>query len=226
MKLVKKVKYDIVIISPHMDDAALSLGQHIIEWKRQNKTVKVVTVFTKFLGKNLPEYSREYINKSGFDNAMDFEKERVREDVKAMKKMEVEYEHWGYVDAGFRGNYLTKEELLNGKIKNVDTNLIDKISKKICEIKASEIYLPYGVGGHVDHLIVRRAGERIDKNVSFYLEIPYLWQNFNYLIYLNKIFSIKSLKMGDIVKMNVLKCYKSQYGLLTKFNKIFTEVII
>ncbi len=195
-----------------MDDAVLSLGQHILEWKKQGKKVRVVTVFTKFGdGKNLPEYTADYMEKSGFNSVVYFEKARVKEDVEAMEMMGVEWEHWDLVDAGFRGNYLTREELLGGEIKKEDKELVEKIVEKIKKCGADEIYLPFGVGGHVDHWIVRTAGERSRKNIKYYLESPYLWQRLNFIKYLKY---FKKLKFPNREKDGFLKCYKSQYLLL------------
>jgi LmbE family N-acetylglucosaminyl deacetylase len=83
-----KEKWDIVVLSPHLDDAVLSLGQHIIKWKNEGKKIRIVTVFTKFGGgKNLPEYSKDYLIKSGFNSTKKFEKTRILENVKAMEKL-------------------------------------------------------------------------------------------------------------------------------------------
>jgi LmbE family N-acetylglucosaminyl deacetylase len=215
----------VIVFSPHMDDAVLSMGQHILNWKKQGKKVKIITVFTKFSKNNLPEYTQDYVTKSGFKNVTDFEKARIEEDKEAMKMLGVEYEHWGMIDAGFRGNYMTKKELMSGKIK--DIGLVEDMAKKINDINVTEIYLPYGVGGHVDHLIVRKAGSaKQTNNIRYYLESPYLWQDFNYLKYVNKIFDIKSLMVSKKEKDDVLKCYKSQYGLLKKDGGFFGEIVI
>lgn len=202
------MNYDILIVSPHMDDAVLSLGEHIIGWKSEGKKILVVTVFTKFIEKNIPDYSRNYMEKSGFYDVIDFENARKEEDINAMWSMGVDYKHWNFVDAGFRGIYKTREKLLSGKIK--DKDLINKIRMKILEIETDKIYLPYGVGGNVDHLIVKEAG-KIFKNISYFMESPYLWQKLNFVRFLLK---IKNIKKPSIKKEKILKEYKSQFELL------------
>lgn len=206
--------WDIVVLSPHLDDAVLSLGSHIVKWKKEGKKVKVVTIFNKFgNGKNLPNYTKEYLKKSGFDTVIQFEDARNKEDQKVMNMMEVDYEYWNFVDAGFRGNYKSREKLLSGILDNKDQIFIKNIRKKIKKIRTDLLLIPYVVGGHIDHLIVKKAAEKLELKKIYYLENPYLWQNFNYLKFLKVIFNLKNIIISGKVKNNILKNYKSQYHL-------------
>lgn len=215
------------ILSPHLDDAVLSLGEHIIDWKKQGKKIKIVTIFTKFKSnKNVPDYSLEYIKKSGFKSIGDFEKSRADEDIRAMEIMGVEYEHWGFVDAGFREIYRTREQLLGGKVNSDDDKLIKKIREKTEKISADLILLPYGIGGHVDHLIVKKAGKKFRGKILYYLESPYLWEKFNFIKNFWKILNNISFRKGTKEKNLILEKYSSQYKLLINKNKFFNEIIV
>lgn len=226
MELNKGGMFDIVVVSPHLDDAILSLGQHLVRWKKEGKKLKVITVFTKFgSGKNLPDYSKDYLKYSGHSLAREFEKVRVKEDVEAMKMLGVDYEHWGFVDAGFREIYDTRKVLLGGVVDTRDGDLQQQIEKKIKKISADLLMVPYGVGGHVDHVMVKAASGEI-KNKSYYLDVPYLWENYNFIKNLGKIVTAKSLMRGGEEKRRILKAYESQYNLLVKNENVFTEVII
>jgi hypothetical protein len=114
---------------------------------------------------------------------------------------------------------------MSGLISKKDWLLVKRIEEKIKQIKAKLILVPYGVGGHVDHVMVKKAAETT-KNKNYYLESPYLWQNFNYIKYLGKIIGAGSVKRGKETKKVVLKKYRSQYNLLVKDNRMFTEIII
>lgn len=226
--------WDIVILSPHMDDAALSLGQHIMNWVKENKSVKIVTIMTSF-GKNegIPKYSRNYVIKSGFGLVMDFETARRNEDVEVMKSLGVEYEHWGFTDGGFRGKgksffyYPSNDDLLSGKIVKEDQKIIEKINRKITGLKAKMFLVPYGVGGHIDHVVLRQAVEKLKmKNKLFYLESPYLWKNFIFLRMLKNIFKIKSFLINVKAKNKLLKKYKSQYLLWENNKDNYIEIIL
>lgn len=222
-----KNEYDILVLSPHLDDAVLSLGSHIIKWKKEGKKIKVITVFNRFGNEeNIPSYSKNYLRKSGFDTIAEFEDARNREDRRAMKMMGVDYENWGFVDAGFRGIYGTRGKLLSGVIDKRDKVLIKRIEEKIKKLKSDLLLVPFGVGGHVDHLIVKKVAEEMRININYYLESPYLWQNFNYIKLIWKIFRIKSVIREKNEKQRILRSYKSQYNLLMDKDKNFIEVII
>lgn len=219
--------WDIVVLSPHLDDAVLSLGSHIVKWKKEGKKVKVVTIFNKFgNGKNLPSYTKDYMNKSGFDMFVQFEHVRNKEDREAMKVLGVEYEHWGFVDGGFRGIYKNRESLLSGIIDSKDQILIKNINKKIKKIKTELLLIPYGVGGHIDHMIVKKATEKIKLNKKYFLENPYLWQNFNFIKLFWKIINAKNVVNDEKEKRIMLENYGSQYNLLVKNWKLFYEVVL
>lgn len=219
-------KWDIVVLSPHLDDAVLSLGSHIIKWKKEGKKIKVITVFNRFGNrKNLPSYTKDYLQKSGFDTVVRFENARNREDQDAMKMLGVEYEHWDFIDAGFRGVYKTREALLSGTINNKDNELVKQIEIKIKTLSSELFLVPYGVGGHVDHLIVKKAAEKMETR-GHYLEQPYLWQNFNYLRLFKEILKLKNIMKRGRVKDKILRSYKSQYSLWSRGYLNYLEIVV
>ncbi|KKQ30188.1 MAG: hypothetical protein US68_C0016G0011 [Candidatus Shapirobacteria bacterium GW2011_GWE1_38_10] len=226
--------WDIVILSPHMDDAVLSLGQHLVNWQKENKKIKIITVMTSFGNdEKIPLYSKKYISSSGFKLVKDFGEARIWEDIGVMENLKVKYEHWGFVDAGFRRNdrgftYPTRRGLFNRKISKGDYKMVAEISKKIAKLKSKIILIPAGVGGHVDHLIVKKAAEKSSSKTNrlSYLESPYLWENFNFLEIFKNIFKIKSIfaKVGS--KNKLLKGYRSQCGLWGDYKFPYVEIIV
>lgn len=228
-----KTIWDMVILSPHMDDAVLSLGQHIVNWQKKNKKIKIITVMTSFGNdEEMPLYSKKYISSSGFKSVKDFSKARVREDVEVMKNLRVKHEHWGFIDAGFRRNdrgstYPTRRDLFNNKISKSDHKIVVEISKKIAKQKSKIILIPAGVGGHVDHLIVKKAAEKASKiNRLSYLESPYLWESFNFFEVFRNIFKIKSIFAKVESKNKLLKGYRSQCGLWGDYKFPYVEIIV
>lgn len=226
-------KWDVVILSPHMDDALLSLGQHIINWKRENKKIKIITMVNSF-GKNktIPNYSKDYVKKSGFKKVVDFEKARREEDKKVMEELRVEYEYWSVTDASFRSEegvfkYPRREDLLSGKVVKSDQKIINNLIGKLNKIRAMEILIPYGIGNHIDHIILRKVGEESKiNNKFFYLESPYLWEKFNWLMVIKNILKIKSILKNSSDKNNLLRIYKSQYPLWGNNRNNYWEVVI
>ena len=39
---------EIVVISPHLDDAVVSCCDHILDWKKKGNRVRILTIFTAF----------------------------------------------------------------------------------------------------------------------------------------------------------------------------------
>jgi len=219
-------RWEIIILSPHMDDAILSLGQHILKWKRENKKIKIINIFTRFKENcEIPDYSKEYVKKSGFDSVEEFQKARRQEEKEIMKKLKITYENWNFVDAGFRNIYKNRQRLLGGEILKEDKNLENKIFKKIKSINSKLLILPMGIGGHVDHLIAKKVGKKVKIKKLFYLENPYLWENFNFIKNLKYLFKINSISFGKRQK-KILEIYKSQFSLWKGKKKYYMEIIV
>ena len=232
-KKVKKKVWDVVILSPHMDDALLSLGQHIINWKKECKKIKIITMVNSFgRSEKIPLYSKEYINKSGFKKVFDFEKARRVEDRRVMNKLDVSYEYWSIIDASFRSErrifkYPKRKDLLSGKVVESDQKMVADLVLKLNKIRTKKMLIPYGVGGHVDHIILRKVGEESKiKNKFYYLESPYLWEKLNWLEIIKSLLKIKSILREISDKNKLLKVYKSQYQLWGENKNNYLELII
>ena len=92
-------------------------------------------------------------------------------------------------DAVFRG-YLGDEQLL-GAPRADDVTVSDLLRREIDRLEPQQIYLPLGVGGHVDHQLCRQAGvdmlalgqrwvmpgPEYAGTVVFYEDFPYAWWN-------------------------------------------------
>jgi LmbE family N-acetylglucosaminyl deacetylase len=94
-------------------------------------------------------------------------------------------------DAVFRG-YATEDQLL-GRPRDDDLQLAGMLRREIDRLEPQQVYLPLGVGGHVDHQLCRQAGVDLlglgDRwvmpgpeyagTVVFYEDFPYsLWSDF------------------------------------------------
>ena len=92
-------------------------------------------------------------------------------------------------DAVFRG-YEGDEELL-GMPRADDDAPFDLLRREIARLEPQQIYVPLGVGGHVDHQLCREVGIRLLQEtrqwvmpgpdyagmVTFYEDFPYAWWN-------------------------------------------------
>jgi LmbE family N-acetylglucosaminyl deacetylase len=97
-------------------------------------------------------------------------------------------------DAVFRG-YVGDDQLL-GAPREDDIRPFDLIRREIDRLEPQQVYLPLGIGGHVDHLLCREAGIALlaeaDRwvmpgpeyagTVVFYEDFPYAyWNDFRHL---------------------------------------------
>jgi LmbE family N-acetylglucosaminyl deacetylase len=97
-------------------------------------------------------------------------------------------------DAVFRG-YTSDEQLLGGP-RDDDLSVSELLRREIDRLEPQQVYLPLGVGGHVDHQLCRQAGvdmlglgsrwvmpgPEYAGTVVFYEDFPYaLWSDFRTL---------------------------------------------
>ena len=92
-------------------------------------------------------------------------------------------------DAVFRG-YANDEELLNAP-RDDDQAPFDILRREIVRLEPQKLYLPLGIGNHVDHQLCRDVGVRLLAEgrrwvmpgpdyagiVTFYEDFPYAWWN-------------------------------------------------
>lgn len=154
-----------LILSPHLDDAVLSCGATIHKWVSEGKKVTVVSVFTSPGGEG------------GKSSAL-YEKRR-NNDTKAAVILGFSAVHLGFSDAPFRdkGLHSFSSLLFHHGEDGVYVNEISQvIESEIRRLKPECMLIPLGVGGHIDHNLVFRAGlgfhDRVE-TLAFYEDIPY-----------------------------------------------------
>jgi LmbE family N-acetylglucosaminyl deacetylase len=229
----------ILVISPHLDDAALSCCDHILDWKKQEHEVTVLTIFTKFSDKYISDSAKKNILACGVTNAKQLETLRKIEDREAMKLLQVRYKYLEFTDGWFR-SYLRKpiypgKALFEGIISEDDKTLVEKINKRLKGYSDFEkVIIPFGIGNHVDHVMIRQIAEKIFKTekLFYYLDQPYTSKIPNWNMELickyiqNKILGRLSTMPTSNKKIETLKKYKSQFKLLFLQSPIKYEEVI
>jgi len=219
----------VLVLSPHLDDAVFSIGEHILQLKKnQSYDIHILTVFTDFTATLLPEYTNKYIIKSKLKLKL-FKKARHSEDTKAMSMLSVSYSYLNLTDGGFRTAnnqvvYKTSKELFSGKISDSDPITISKLIKLFQEniwCDYDYVLVPLAVGKHVDHEIVyQSAKEFFGNKCRYYLDIPYYantrnWTFKHFSILLRYALKLSiSLKLPTAKKTDIIKTYVSQYKIV------------
>lgn len=173
----------ILVLSPHLDDAVLSCSEHMREWRQSGSTVTVRTVFSSFRSPCLSPDARQCITELGFTTAVQYERKRRKEDVTALNALGIRSRVYdGLTDGGFRcheGNptYGSFDNLFRGPIAPADLHLVADVSVRLRQSPVPDLaVVPLALGNHIDHRLVRMAAEAVypASHIVYYADAPYL----------------------------------------------------
>lgn len=177
-------RYDHVVISPHLDDAAASCGGFIFDRRQAGDRVLVVTVFTAGDADEGRSSPKAYAKRLDYDR-------RRAEDRAAMTLLGVDYIWLGYPEILFR----EPSPLHRYRPRFRNTPLNRKLCRDVAEdlelvrrkTACNALLLPMAIGQHMDHQIVFQAGLHLLKSkentcrLSFYEDYPYVF--FPHMLY-------------------------------------------
>jgi LmbE family N-acetylglucosaminyl deacetylase len=189
----------LIVLAPHLDDAALSCGALMIHAARHT-SVTVVTFFTEAGQKPYTLSARRYLHQVGARNANVLYQRRRDEDHAALEPIGIKCVHAGLTEALFRrrpnaGKWSFFARMLpelvhiypvyrlyvtSGRVAAVDTDTLQSVCTTIQQLTGPGPHLvlaPLGVGGHVDHVLVRSAAESSGARVVYYSDFPYNQRN-------------------------------------------------
>lgn len=180
--------FDHIYFAPHLDDVALSCGGRIALQTAAGQSVLVVTITAGSpTADQVSDMVREHHERwaiSAREDAPppDMVAARRSEDMLANRVLGAEAAHWDILDCIYRrnpdsGTFLYTETAdLFGPVSGGDAWLVDELAKRMASLPAAEfVYLPLGVGNHVDHQLTRQAGEKaFGPGAWYYEEYPYV----------------------------------------------------
>lgn len=169
----------VLTLSPHLDDAAFSVGPLLAEIATSARVI-VATVFTQSVTDPSGFALACQLDK-GLALDVDYMKLRRDEDKEWAKIIGAEFVHGRFMEAPHRG-YHSPIELFgpileSDKIKLSLTRWLDEI---IDLFTPDLILIPLGIGGHVDHQLVREiAAEAMADRATFvfFKDQPYSWKS-------------------------------------------------
>src|SRR5215204_486996 len=160
---------DTIILSPHPDDAALSLAHLLLA--SHGESVLVVNVFSQTAWWRLS------------DSAGDLDEiQRVRfaEEQLVARMASAKLRVLGLPEALLRNRNMN--DAFSSRIDHRDQDIIHKLTKALKQIATehphAHWYLPIAVGGHIDHFITKEVAcstlkEARVRSISFYEELFY-----------------------------------------------------
>ena len=163
----------VAAFSPHLDDAVFSAGSRLADHAARGDKVEIHTVFTGNVEQPQGFALACQLDK-GLGPEVDYMALRRAEDVAACAHIGAEAVHWPLLEAPHRG-YDNAAALFAPRLPG-DT-VLKEVLKGVEEVLNSFqpdcIYAPYGVGAHVDHLVVREAVDRACANAILWEDFPY-----------------------------------------------------
>lgn len=223
----------VIFLSPHLDDAALSCGAYISMLVERSIDVRVHTVFSGIPKTEEVSQLAQAIHLEGGleSNAM---LRRREEDRIAMQYLGVNFTYVDLLDCIYRtdpagkSRYQTKKDIFAVHPDlEVDADTLKDLVTYLCrvlkEVQPSEVYVPLGIGHHIDHILVRKALERSivqsdsdnSPDIIYYEDVPYVCSpdSRDFLITLSKSFLPQLQRASDrawTTKLEAIGAYKSQ----------------
>lgn len=172
---------DVLVLSPHLDDAVLSCGGGIASRVRAGEHIQVITVFAADEPtSNLSPLARELHAVFNLDHGI--AATRRDEDAAAMQTLGCAYAQWDEVEAIYRRHPVTAAPLypdlpsLFGSAAPGDEDMLDRLCRRFADFpKSPRILVPLGIGGQVDHCLIRQAAETCMEpdRLTYYEDYPY-----------------------------------------------------
>lgn len=141
-----------VVLSPHLDDAALAVGGYLARRASEGATTHVVTVYTAGPDlETLPNRLRVFADY----------RTRLIEDDAALAKLNASSERLGLCERIFRHPPLGRvSQVFRTPPVTAELGEFDRLVRAVCDLLADpevELLAPLGVGNHVDHVEVSVA---------------------------------------------------------------------
>jgi LmbE family N-acetylglucosaminyl deacetylase len=175
----------LLAVSPHLDDAVLSVGATLAGHAEAGRAVVVCTVFAGELRPPLSDTAREFHAMCGLgDDAVAVRKAEDRDAVAAIGATAL---HWGFLDALYRRrgdgwligrmgeHFDPRLELERELAAAVQARLRDLVRS----LRPAAVWTCAGIGDHVDHRVVLAAAQAACAEASVELA---LWEDLPYAL--------------------------------------------
>ena len=170
-----------IYISPHLDDAVLSAGGLIHDQIRAGNQVEIWTILCGVPPtEELSPFAQVLHFQWGIPKVEDLIRSRRAEDEKACQLVGAKPVYFDYLDCIYRRgknndwlySYIfvpphEDEADLPARIAESISARLEPTDQLVCQL---------GLGSHVDHIVVRRAVELIQRPLLYYVDIPYLFK--------------------------------------------------
>lgn len=171
-----------IYLSPHLDDAVLSAGGLIFEQIQAGRPVEIWTLMCGFpKASELTEFARSMHRNWETGTAAETVRARRVEDQNAAALLGAKAVHFDFLDCIYRrgrtGQALYTD--IYAPLHEEEADLPAQVAQTIVARLHSEDVLvcQLAIGAHVDHVVVRKAAELLNRPRLYIADIPYLLKN-------------------------------------------------
>lgn len=183
-----------IFLSPHFDDVALSCGGLIWEQVQAGERVSIWTICGGLPPRRpLSPFAQSLHQR--WETGAEAVRLRQAEDRASCQILGASYRHFSIPDCIYRPrkrsipHYYATEESLWGKLHaNEEKNLVHRLTKMLDkEISPyAKIVCPLTLGNHVDHILTRKAAERLKRPLLYFEDYPYVLKSADELAQLKR----------------------------------------
>ena len=207
-----------IYISPHLDDAVLSAGGLLYEQARAGADVEIWTMMCGFPSSGeFSPFAQVLHHEWGIPAAAEGIAARRAEDLKAAKILGAKAVHFDFLDCIYRRGQ-NRDWLYSGVFvpphaedENLPARMAEVISARLQP--TDQLVCQLGIGSHVDHVLVRRAVELLQRPTVYDADIPYLFKSPQELMSQTAGMRAKTHRITDSgfwSWLEAVKAYKSQ----------------
>ena len=160
----------VVAVSPHLDDAAFSVGGALAVLGDAGHDVTVVTCFTGSV-EDPTGFALACQTDKGLAPDVDYMALRRAEDEAALAVLGATAVHLPLLEAPHRG-YGSAPALFAGVL--ADDLVWQRLEQQLRPLEADVLLAPQGLGAHVDHLQVVRAVAALGRPTAWWRDAPYV----------------------------------------------------
>ncbi len=155
----------ILLLSPHADDVAYSIGG-IVARLSKHADMSLMTVFGRSGWAFEPRLRQESVDAVSA--------QREQEDRAYCERRQLDYSILRCPDSFVMGYDEAKEVSVAPREDPRTADIVKLIGDSVARLVPDVVIAPCGVGGHIDHQIVRAATEALHRvDILYYEDIPY-----------------------------------------------------
>jgi GlcNAc-PI de-N-acetylase len=234
-----------VVLSAHLDDAVLSCGSLIIHAAGRT-SVTVATLFTEAAPPPYTLSARRHLHQVAAPDAESLYRQRRVEDRAALEPMGVSCVHAGLTEAQYRLRRRARSRrslvgllpefnhiypvyrwhVVSGRVAPDDAGTLENacsfIRRVTCLGPAGQplVLAPLGVGGNVDHVLVRMAAEHSGARIVYYSDFPYNQRQPPDDAFIRRNSLVEVQWLPTVAKLDLIRAYRTQVQALFRGDSI------